>query len=416
MRAARDFDWVLLFTVAVLCAVGLGLIYSVFHPSVGADVADEIQNLYLQRQLLWVVLGAVALVVGYAVPMRVFESLAYLIYAIGIILLVAVLALPSRGETQRWLSLGPLRVQPSEFMKIAVIFAWARILSGYRGDPRRPRNLALVGLLFAVPFLLVLKQPDLGTALVFLGLVLPVLYWRGFRGIHIFFGLSPLVCALLVIYGDHVAHNPWPFGVFIVTIMVVAYVRRRHLAESVALVVSNLGVGLLVPSLWNDLKPYQQKRIVNFLDPGADKLGAGWQVIQSKIAIGSGGFGGKGYLEGTQKALEFLPAKHTDFIFSVLGEELGFFGAFIVLLLFVVIILKALAIAQRTKGEFASTVSVGVAAYLFFQVVVNVAMTTGMAPVTGIPLPFISYGGSSMIVSCFFVGLLLNCGAKWYDY
>jgi rod shape determining protein RodA len=167
---------------------------------------------------------------------------------------------------------------------------------------------------------------------------------------------------------------------------------------------------------WNHLKPYQQRRVTNFLDPDSDKLGAGWQVIQSKIAIGSGGFGGKGYLEGTQKALEYLPAKHTDFIFSVLGEELGFVGAIAVLFVFGVLIARAMLAAQKMKSEFAATLCVGIAAYFAFQLFVSIGMTTGIAPVAGIPLPFISYGGSSMLVSCFLVGLLLNCTARWSEY
>jgi rod shape determining protein RodA len=224
------------------------------------------------------------------------------------------------------------------------------------------------------------------------------------------------VSGVLIIYGENVAHNPWPFGVFIVAIMVVAYLRRSRLVESMSLVVANLGVGLLLPLLWDDLKVYQQNRILNFLDPGADKLGAGWQVIQSKIAIGSGGLTGKGYLQGTQKALEFLPAKHTDFVFSVLGEELGFVGAFVVLLMFAVLIYKALLIAQKARSQFASAVCVGIASYFIIQVLVNVGMTVGMAPVTGIPLPLISYGGSSMLVTCFMVGFLLNCSVRWSEY
>ena len=179
---------------------------------------------------------------------------------------------------------------------------------------------------------------------------------------------------------------------------------------------ANLGVGLFLPIVWGNLKAYQQRRLLNFLDPEVDKLSAGWQVFQSKIAIGSGGLTGKGYMEGTQKALEFLPAKHTDFIFSVLGEEMGLAGALFVLFLFAVLIYRALVIAAKAKSEFASTVCLGIAAYFFFQVVTNVAMTVGMAPVAGIPLPFLSYGGSSLVVSCFFVGFLLNCSVRWYEY
>lgn len=410
----RDFDWTLLFVAVILCGVGLAIIYSVFQPPGGSDQAANYY--YLKRQFMWVCLGMISLLAGFAVPFRFYESLAHVVYVGCLLLLVAVLVIPSRGETQRWLMFGPVGLQPSELTKVACLFAWARVLSGHRRDPNRLRNIAVLLALLVVPFLLVLKQPDLGTAIVFFGLLLPMLYWRGFKGIHILFLLSPILSSVLIIYGENVAHNPWPFGVFIVAILVVAYLRRSFLVESVSLVAANVGIGLILPSLLADLKPYQQKRILNFLDPGADKLGAGWQVIQSKIAIGSGGFAGKGYLEGTQKALEFLPAKHTDFIFSVLGEELGFLGATMVLLLFAVIIFKALRVAQKSKSEFASTVCVGIAAYFAFQVLVNVGMTTGMAPVTGIPLPLISYGGSSMIVSCFLIGFVLNAGARWYEY
>ncbi len=415
MKLSRDFDWVVLVTTLMLCAVGIALIYSVLHPMVG-QYAGDMSYGFLKRQLMWVGLGIVSMLIGFGVPFRWYESLALVVYAVCIVLLIAVLIIPSTRDTQRWLMVGPIGLQPSEFTKVAVLFVWARFLSGHRRNPNRPRTLLLLMAVFLLPFLLVLKQPDLGTAIVFFGLLMPIMYWRGFRGIHILFALSPFVSAVLIIYGENVAHNPWPFGVFIVAIMVIAYLRRSRLIESVSLVVANLGVGLLLPMLWDDLKIYQQNRILNFLDPGADKLGVGWQVIQSKIAIGSGGVTGKGYLAGTQKALEFLPAKHTDFIFSVLGEELGFAGAMVVLLMFSVLIFKALVIAQKTKSEFASTVCVGIAAYFFFQVLVNVGMTVGMAPVTGIPLPFVSYGGSSMLVSCFLVGFLLNCSARWYEY
>jgi len=412
---SRRFDWTLFLSAVVLCGAGLAMIYSVFQP-LGGSYTGEADYTFLERQALWVSLGLITLLVGYLIPFRVYESLAHVIYAICLVLLVVVLAIPSRGDTQRWLMIGPMGIQPSELTKVAVLFVWARVLAGHRTDPNQLRNISRILALFAVPFLLVLRQPDLGTALVFVGLLLPMLYWRGFKGLHILFILSPAVSAVLIIYGENVAQNPWPFGIFIVLIMVVAYMRRHLLLESIALVVANLGVGLILPTIWNDLKGYQQKRILNFLDPGADKLGAGWQVIQSKIAIGSGGFDGKGYLQGTQKALEFLPAKHTDFIFSVLGEELGFFGAMVTLTLFGIIIFKAFTIAQKSKSEFASAVCVGIAAYFFFQLMVNVAMTTGMAPVTGIPLPFISYGGSSMLVSCFLVGFLLNCSSRWAEY
>lgn len=429
MRTRRDFDWVTLLATIVLCGLGLAMIYSVFQPpQTGADTGGT-TSFFFNRQLLWLLFGGLAMSFGFLIPLRVYETLAHVFYAVCIVLLVAVLVLPSGQDTQRWLVLGPVRLQPSEFTKIALLFVWARLLSGHRGSPRRVKNMLACLVVFLVPFLLVLKQPDLGTAIVLFGLLLPVLYWRGLKGIHILYILTPLVTAFLVVYGDYSGQlasdgadgasgggSAWPIGVFIVTIFVVAYLRRAHLAESIALVVANLGVALVTPLLWGDLKAYQQKRIIFFLEPGRDHLGSGWQVIQSKIAIGSGGLGGKGYLAGTQKALEFLPAKHTDFIFSVLGEELGFVGATVVLLLFALLIIRALGTAQKCKSEFASTVCVGIAAYFFLQVLVNVGMTTGMAPVTGIPLPFVSYGGSSLVVSCFLIGFVLNCSTRWYEY
>jgi rod shape determining protein RodA len=301
-------------------------------------------------------------------------------------------------------------------MKIALLFVWGRVLSGHFSAGDRLRKILLALGLSLAPFLLVLKQPDLGTAIVFFLMLLPVLYWRGLKSRQIFFLLSPIVACLLIIQSEEISDNPWPFGVFIVIIFVVAYLRRSNPLESVSLVAANLGVGLILPIVWDRLKGYQQDRILNFLDPETDKLGVGWQVFQSKIAIGSGGITGKGYLEGTQKALEFVPAKHTDFVFSVLGEEMGFVGAILVLMIFAILVARALAVAAKAKSQFASTVCVGIAAYFFFQVFVNVAMTIGMAPVTGIPIPFLSYGGSSLVVSCFFVGFLLNCSVRWYEY
>jgi rod shape determining protein RodA len=429
MRDRRDFDWVTLISTLVLCGVGLAMIYSVFQPSQTGGENIGANSFFFNRQVLWLVFGMVAMLAGYLVPLRVYETLANVFYAVCIVLLIAVLVIPSGQDTQRWLVLGPVRLQPSEFTKIALLFVWARLLAGHRGGTRRVKNTLACLAVFLVPFLLVLKQPDLGTAIVLFGLLLPVLYWRGLKGIHILYILSPLVTAFLVVYGDYSGQlaadsaegttgggSAWPIGLFVVAIFVVAYLRRAHLAESITLVAANLGVALVTPLLWGDLKAYQQKRIIFFLEPGRDHLGSGWQVIQSKIAIGSGGLGGKGYLAGTQKALEFLPAKHTDFIFSVLGEELGFVGATVVLFLFAVLIIRALGIAQKSKSEFASTVCIGIAAYFFLQVLVNVGMTTGMAPVTGIPLPFVSYGGSSLVVSCFLIGFVLNCSTRWYEY
>jgi rod shape determining protein RodA len=415
MRASRDFDALILIMAVLLIMIGLSLIYSVFSPH-GDSYSPDVSYLFFNRQMIWVCFGIVALLLGFAIPFRYYEALAWVVYGVCLVLLVLVLFVGNSQATARWISIGPMRLQPSEFTKIALLFAWGRILSGHFSGPERIRKLFILLGVMLVPFFLVLKQPDLGTAIVFSVMLLPVMYWRGLHGRQIFFLLSPIVTAVLLLYSDELSKTPWPFGVFIVIIFIVAYVRRRHLAESIALVAANLGIGLTLPLVWGRLKGYQQSRILNFLDPHMDRLGTGWQVFQSKIAIGSGGITGKGYLNGTQKALEFLPAKHTDFVFSVLGEEMGFVGALLVLILFSVLIVRALAVASKVKSQFASAVCVGIAAYFFFQVLINVAMTIGMAPVTGIPLPFLSYGGSSLVVSCFFIGFLLNCSVRSYEY
>jgi len=274
MTGSRDFDWITLLTAVILCIVGVSMIYSVFQPTeTGGNVVDA-DYFYFKRQMLWMVFAMVAMFVGIALPFRVYETLAPILYALCIILLIAVLVLPGSTGTERWLVLGPIRLQPSEFTKIAVLFLWARLLSGHRGDPKHFKSVMSVLAVFLIPFLLVLKQPDLGTAVVFFALLLPVLYWRGVKGIHILYILTPLVTAFLVVYGDYQHElsgsaasgegggSAWPIGVFLVFIFVVAYLRRSHIAESVALVVANLGVALVTPLLWGDLKPYQQKRII----------------------------------------------------------------------------------------------------------------------------------------------------------
>lgn len=377
------------------------------------------QSQYFHRQLIWVAAGIAALAVAMLVPFRYYESAAVLLYSLGIILLVAVLFLSSGRSTNRWIIIGGFNLQPSEFMKVALIFMLARFLAEKKNNPNRIRVIALVLAFTAIPTLLVMKQPDLGTALVFPALILPMLYWRGLNEGIIMLFLTPVVSALLTIFSEQgIWQMEYPFLllVFFMFVLFVAYRRRRYIFQSALLVILNLGVMLAVPNIWNRLQVYQQKRILGFMSPGSDILGSGWQVYQSKVAVGSGGFIGKQYLHGTQKLLAFLPERHSDFIYSVLAEELGFVGAFTVLLLFVILILKGLFLATQVKNRFASIAAVGISSYFAFHVIVNIGMTIGLAPVTGLPLPFLSYGGSSMLISCFLVGVLMNFSMRFYEY
>ncbi len=419
-RIFRNFDWMLLIPVLMLIGFGLLTLYSVGH------VTDELkesvhtaESVFFHRQLIWAAAGIAAVIVAMLIPFRYYESAAVLFYSIGVILLVAVLFLSSGRSTSRWIVIGGFNLQPSEFMKVALIFLLARFLAEKKNNPNKIRVIAVSIGVAAVPTLLVMKQPDLGTALVFPALVLPILYWRGLSEGIIMLFLTPVVSALLTIFSERgIWQNKYPFLllVFFMFVLLVAYRRRRYIFQSSLLVILNLGVMLAVPNIWNKLQVYQQKRILDFMRPESDILGSGWQVYQSKVAIGSGGFFGKQYLHGTQKLLAFLPERHSDFVYSVLAEELGFVGAFIVLLLFTVLILKGLYLATQVKNRFASIAAVGISSYFAFHVIVNIGMTIGLAPVTGLPLPFMSYGGSSMLVSCFLVGVLMNFSMRFYEY
>ena len=419
-RYFHDFDWLILLSAILLIGLGLLTLYSIEHvPSEFRDTFQPERTGLLQRQLIWVALGLAVMTVACLIPFRYYEGMAVVLYVVGLLLLVAVLFAPPVKGARRWIELGGFSLQPSEFMKVAIIFILARLLAEKKNRPDNLRVLALSFGMVLVPFLLVVKEPDLGTALVFLALLFPILYWRGLNESLLILFMTPLVSAFLTIYSATPAEKrgyPYPLLLFFILILVFAYRRRRDVVRSLSLIGLNLGVMLLVPMLWNRLELYQQKRILTFLRPQSDVLGSGWQVYQSKLAIGSGGFLGKRFLHGTHKLLAFLPERHSDFIYSVISEELGFLGALAILVLFTVIVVRGLYLATKVKNRFASMAAIGICSYFAFHAVINIGMTTGLTPVTGLPLPFMSYGGSSMIVSCFLIGVLLNFSMRFYEY
>lgn len=419
-RYFHDFDWLILLAAALIIALGLLTLYSIEH--VPAELRDAVQPAKtgaFDRQLVWVAAGLAAMAAACFIPYRYFEGTAVIFYGVGVLLLIAVLFLPASKGAHRWINLGVFNLQPSEFMKIAVIFILARFLAEKRNRASDARVLAVSAVIVLVPFLLVVKEPDLGSALVYFAMLFPILYWRGLdEGLLILF-MTPLASAFLTIYSATAMEGggyPLPLLLFFIVLLVYAYRRRRDIARSVALVAMNLGVMLLVPMAWSRLQPYQQQRILTFLRPESDILGSGWQVYQSKLAIGSGGFMGKKFLHGTHKLLAFLPERHSDFIYSVLSEELGFLGGVTVIVLYAIIIVRGLYLATKVKNRFASIAAIGICSYFAFHVIINIGMTTGLTPVTGLPLPFMSYGGSSMVVSCFLLGVLLNFSMRFYEY
>lgn len=380
--------------------VGIVMIYSA---SYNWDM-DEAGHVY-QKQIAWAVVGLCALALTVWIPLKFYYALAYILYGISLVLLVLVLEFGDR----RWFNLGPLHIQPSEFAKIATVLVLARYLSGRKLDLSRVRFFFFPFVLVAVPLLLIVKQPDLGTALVFSSIILPMFFWAGVKPVHLFFMVSPgltLICAF----------HPWTLAPMVIVLVAILFFNQPRLLTICLLLLINLVVAVGAPYLWeHKLHDYQKRRIVTFLNPDLDRQGAAYQVIQSKVAIGSGGIKGKGFLQGTQIKLAFLPEQHTDFIFAVVGEEFGFVGALLVLSLFIFLIYRAFKIAVLVKSRFASLVAVGLGTILVFHIFVNIGMTIGVMPVTGLPLPFLSYGGSALVMSTVLIGFLLNIYANRHE-
>lgn len=403
---------------AGLVIFGLAAVYSC---TVDYQAADEIVRSTVPRavffgQFIWVLLGSAVMLMTVAIPNRYFETFAYLAYALSLVLLVLVLLVGAEaGGGRRWLGFAGLSVQPSELAKVAYIFALARFLSARSN--RSPLVLVLgTVLLMIAPVVLVAREPDLGTSLVFVAVSVPMLFFAGVSARLLFAIASPALSALVIFSSQQTLDVVWPWVLYIIVLMGVLYASRLYIVQSMALMGTNVVVGLAVPLVWGHLKPYQQARILSFFDPSeSDRLNYGYQAFQSKVAIGSGGLIGKGYLHGSQKGLAFLPERHTDFIFSVLGEEFGLIGVCIVLGLFLLLIARCLRAAGISRRSFGAVLAVGVASYFCFQVVVNIAITVGLLPVTGLPLPLLSKGGSSMVVSCMMVGLMLNVSARWSE-
>jgi rod shape determining protein RodA len=389
---------------ALLALAGLG-IFAIYSSS----SADFGWSLAL-RQVIWCVLGIAVASVLMRVRIKTLSAFAPLLYAAAILMLIVVLA-AGRGPqgTRRWFDLGLFRFQPSEVAKIAVILMLSRYLSdrGAIGDSLK--SVLGVFAIAAIPAALILNEPDLSTAVVVGFLAFPLLYAAGLDSLLMLLLLSPLIA--LICAWEVVA---W---VVFVALLVTIVVFGRFKTSLIALVFGvNFLVYSLAPRLWNGLAPYQQARVLAFLNPDNYKFTAGFQIIQSKIAIGSGGFSGKGLLEGTQKALGLVPAQHTDFIFSLMGEELGFVGGAGVLLLLLFIVYRIYRIAGTVRSRFAMYFCFGFASLILIQTFINVGMTLGITPVTGLPLPFVSYGGSQMIVFWGGMGIVLGSSASRKEY
>ena len=389
--------------IAALGLVVIGL-FTVFSAT---SIPGAHQGLWV-RQLWWAAAAVGAAWLVAAVPYRVYDSLAYPTYGISLALLVLVLVMGSSAYgAKRWLDLGPLKFQPSELAKIATVLVLARRFDDPKLKLDRFRHWFPALVIVLVPFALVLKEPDLGTSLSFPIILLAMFFWAGMPVGHLLLGLTPVFNVVLFF----ATGSLWWFAGLLAVLLGAV---RPRLAMVVAALVLNGAVAYAMPHVWNGLADYQKRRIQTFLDPGNDPYGAGYQIIQSRIAIGSGGAVGKGFLKGTQKALAFLPMRHTDFIYSVVGEEFGLLGTLTVVLLYAWLLMRGLRLALLSRG-FASLMAIGLVTALFYHIMVNMLMTIGWAPVTGLPLPLISYGGTALIVNGIEIGLLQNVALRRKD-
>ncbi len=393
-------DLPLVLTALALTAYGVAMVYSAGQ----TDVRSAAAGLW-QMQLLWCAVALAGALVASRMSVRVIEWLTVPAF-VGMLVLLALTLVFGGGagtaaSTKSWIGIGPARLQPAEFAKIVVVLMLAKVLAARREPARALLDLWLPALVVFMPWVLIMAQPDLGTGIVFVGIFFAMLFWSGVPWQLLVLLASPAVSLIL-------SFSTWVWGAWFLLLLAFVFYHKPYLLEGVAIVTANVAMGVLAPMLWDRLAPYQQNRLLVFLDPSRDPRNSGYHVIQSKIAIGSGGWTGSGYTAGSQKRLAFLPEQHTDFIFAVVGEEMGFIGVMVALSLFALLFLRIVRVSERANEPFASLVAFGLLSSWFVHVVVNIGMTLNLMPITGIPLPFFSYGGSFMLASWLAIGILLR--------
>jgi rod shape determining protein RodA len=404
-RTIQLGDPVLFGLVIALAIFGIAMIYSAGV----LDVPSRVVTGIWRQQLMWFTIALLCIPFILRIPVGWLEWAAQPAYALSLVLLMLALFIGSgegtAASTKSWIRFGPVGLQPAEMAKIATALMLARVLGEWREPPKTLWGLWKPIVVVMLPMGLVMLQPDLGSALVFASILVWCLFWAGTPLATIFFLVSPVLSLFVSI-------SPVAWGVYIVLLLVLLLRRDAFLSEKVSIWLANAMAGAAALPLWNKLQPYQKNRFMVFLDPMIDPRGAGYNLIQSRVAIGSGGWLGKGWTDGSQKRLAFLPEQHTDFIFSVVGEELGFLGVLAVLTCFGLIFWRLVRIAERSTDPFASLVPVGIFGSWFAHVLVNVGMTVGIMPVTGIPLPFISYGGSFLLVNLLAMAIVQRVAAE----
>lgn len=389
------FDYKAFLICLGLIVIGLVSVYSATH-DVGAAAA-------FHKQVVWSCAGLVALVLAAAVPVKFLQRAAVYLYGLGLAALIGVLV---AGHTvlgsERWFGVAGLGGQPSEFVKISTVLALAAFASKTSVCFSNTKHMLVAAAIVCLPMVLIVLQPDVGTAIVCFAMLLTVLYWGGAPNFVLAAVLVPVLAAVGALMGSIA------FILALIAGGILLYATQENRFAAIVVFAFTIAIGLSVQAVYERMPVYQQKRISTFLNPGSDQKSAGYNVNQSKVAIGSGGFLGKGYLHGTQTQLHFIPEQRTDFIFCVPGEEFGFVGSAVILGLFMALLLHGVRVAGLAENKFMSAASIGITGIFGAHVLVNIGMSMGLMPVAGIPLPFISYGGSALIADMAMVGLLMN--------
>ena len=391
---------IILIPVIFLLFLGLLTLYSI------AILQIESPPNAFTKQSFFLIPSFIMLFVMTILSKRLIHKYIYFFYVLAIFAVLLPFVGDKVAGTYRWINFGlPFDFQPSEITKWIIVLTLARYLSDHNLQMNNFNSNILPIIIALIPTMVVLNQPDLGTAFVMMTPILPMLYWVGARPFHLFLIIAPL----LSIFS---AFNVAVFSIWAFSLAIIIYISKPKLIHSIGIYFSNIFLGLIFPLVWNSLRPYQQNRVLTFINPEIDPLGAGYHIIQSKTALGSGGLLGKGLGEGTQTHLKFLPVQESDFIVSAIGEELGFVALFFMISLFLWFIYKILRLALNTNDRFSGLILIGIASIFMSHIFVNSAMASGLMPVKGLPLPFISYGGSFLVSSFMMVGLILNFGRE----
>jgi len=389
-----NIDWLMVSIYIILVLMGWLNIYAAVYNEDHASIFDISQN--YGKQLIWILTAGLLATVILLLDEKFLTFFAYPIYGIMILILLAVLVFGVEINGSRsWFAIGEFRIQPAEFAKFTTCMALAKYLSNINTKMEKLETKIIAGIIIALPPAIILLQNETGSALVF-GAFIFVLYREGLSGNVLLFGLLTAVLFILSLLFDKI-YIIITLGIISGIAFLLSRKKTKNIVSIIAFFILTSGISLSVDYVYDTkLKPHQRKRIDVLLGKETDLKGAGYNVNQSKIAIGSGGFLGKGFLQGTQTKYDFVPEQSTDFIFCTIGEEWGFVGSFIVITLFLFLMMRIIYVAERQRSQFSRIYGYGVASILFFHFMVNIGMTIGLAPVIGIPLPFFSYGGSSL--------------------